>query len=424
MPRWSLDRLCQKAKEWFVVTRKQKITASEKSPWWNFAFEFPHTLTLWVTCFVEGSHGFSPLKTYRFPDEVVQVWEYCDKLFVHLIYGILKPTFKAVISKRCYHLKGPSVIRFITQQIKRVLASGEYEYAIRLDIKSYFASIDHDILLQQIEAAYDDPLLKKYLRDIITIGIDRDGLIDLPHKGIPIRSSLSPFFGALYLKPLDEAFETREGVAYWRYMDDVIILFKTQRQYQRAKKQIFKILRELRLKLSPHKTKMGKLDKPFHFLGVTFGVARTHQSKTQLVTIDIHDRCCRRALDKCYTHSISACGATRAKTSSGVYIRYMSCESSAQQSHRLKGEGYIALKESAVNPAEIKRYLIRWASWWNHVVGKDRFHFIGRWIDYTAQVGAGFELISHSFLISHNQLRPPAVRLSNESLLIQAVEGR
>jgi hypothetical protein len=147
-------------------------------------------------------------------------------------------------------------------------------------------------------------------------------------------------------------------------------------------------------------------------------VARTHQSKFQpRTTTDIHSRCCRRALDKCYTQSISACGATRAKTSSGVYTGYMSSESSAQQSHRLKGEGYIALKESAVNPAEIKRYLIRWASWWHQVIGKNRFHFIGRWIDYTAKTGGGFELISTSFLVQHNHSFPPALRRSNESLI-------
>src|SRR3989338_3751632 len=172
---------------WFIFCSHKNIRGQNKI----FLFGCHTCLLEGHTCFVEGSHQFSPLKTYRFPGEAVQVWEYLDKLFVHLMYDILKPTFKAVISTRCYHLQGPSVIRSITQQIKRALSSGEYHYVIRLDIKSYFASIDHKILLQQIEANYDDPKLKKYLRDIITIGIDQDGVIALPQKGIPIRSSLS-----------------------------------------------------------------------------------------------------------------------------------------------------------------------------------------------------------------------------------------
>ena len=416
MRRWQLGQLCQQARQWFLRTKKQKKAVSEKSPWWSFAFDFSRTLTLWATCFVEGSHQFSPLKTYRFPGEVVQVWEYLDKLFVHLMYDILKPTFKAVISTRCYHLKGPSVIRSITQQIKRALSSGEYHYVIRLDIKSYFASIDHKILLQQIEANYDDPKLKKYLRDIITIGIDQDGVIALPKKGIPIRSSLSPFFGALYLKPLDQAFEDRTGAVCWRFMDDVLILFKTQSQYSRAKKRVYNVLRTLKLKISPHKTKMGRLDKAFHFLGVTFDVARTHRSKTQLeTTIDIH------------TAFHWAARRARGRAAECTF-EYMSSEASAQQSCRLKGEvdihsrccrraldKAIALKESAVHPAEIKRYLVRWASWWHQIIGKNRFYLIGRWIDYTAKAGGGFELISYSFLVQHNHLLRSCMRRSNES---------
>lgn len=378
MKRFALGRLCEQARNWFVDMEKKKGAVSEKSPWWSFSYDFPQHLSQWTMCFVNGSHRFSPLKTYCFPDEVVQVWEYCDKLFVHLLHGILKPTFSAVISKRCYHLQGPYVIRSITRQIKRALETNEYGYVIRLDIKSYFASIDHDILLQQVEANYDDPRLKKYLRDVITIGIDQEGVITLPNKGIPLRSSLSPFFGALYLKPLDQAFENRENCLFIRYMDDVLILLKTQRQYQRAKKRVFKILRTLKLKISPHKTKMGKLDKPFHFLGVTFDMARTHQSEFQLqATIDIHDRCCRRALDK----------AT-------------------------------ALKESAVHPAEIKRYLVRWASWWHQVVGKNRFHIIGRWIEYMTKTCGEFELIAKSFVLEHKRWS------RSNSFLIHAIETR
>jgi hypothetical protein len=72
-------------------------------------------------------------------------------------------------------------------------------------------------------------------------------------KGIPLRSSLSPFFGALYLFALDKAFEHQRGVFYLRYMDDWVILTKTKRQYQRAKKKMFEVLKALKLKISPTK---------------------------------------------------------------------------------------------------------------------------------------------------------------------------
>ena len=90
-----------------------------------------------------------------------------------------------------------------------------------------------------------------------------------------MRSSLSPFFGALYLKSLDEAFSNRDNVFYVRYMDDIFILFKTKCQFMRARKRIYPILRSLKLKISPNKSSMGKIEgKSLHFLGVKFQTER------------------------------------------------------------------------------------------------------------------------------------------------------
>jgi len=88
-------------------------------------------------------------------------------------------------------------------------------------------------------------------------------------------------------------------------MDDIILLTKTQRAFQKARKTVFKHLKALKLKLLPHKTRMGKLAKKgFHYLGVTYELARTvhgpeaveKQQKTQVQTT-LHPRSCRQALD-------------------------------------------------------------------------------------------------------------------------------
>ena len=119
----------------------------------------------------------------------------------------------------------------------------------------------------------------------------------MPITGIPRRSSLSPFFGALYLSPLDEALSQRKGIEYFRYMDDIIILAQTQKQYRRAKKILFEVLEQLRLKLSPSKTKMGPIDSNFHFLGANFEVTRIPQGKTE-VSVSVHSRTCARAMNR------------------------------------------------------------------------------------------------------------------------------
>ena len=130
-------------------------------------------------------------------------------------------------------------------------------------------------------------------------------------------------------------------------MDDLIILLENKRQYAKVRKRLFTILKELKLKISPHKTRMGELHGGFHFLGVDFEVSRNPQRQTQEATVDIHSRTCRRALDKVQ-----------------------------------------AMNTNSVHPANIQRYLSRWASWWSSVVKLEKFELIYRWLCFT-------ELIQH-----------------------------
>jgi len=213
---------------------------------------------------------------------------------------------------------------------------------MRLDIRGYYANVHHDLLLGQLFKHFDDPILRDYLEAIVTIGVDKDGQVFLPTQGIPRCSALFPFFGALYLSALDEAFAHRDGIFYRRYMDDIIILIDSERRYRRAKKRLFKILQTLRLQISPHKTRMGKLAPGFHFLGVDFEVPRSPQRKTQ-VSMTVHRRTCCRVLD------------------------------------RVK-----AMRQDAVHPARIQRYLIHWATWWHSVVGLGKIALLEQWIGYTA----------------------------------------
>jgi len=130
---------------------------------------------------------------YKFSDSVARIWCYLDRLIMHLIYKKIRPTFKHIISPLCRHLEGPSAIRGMTKQIKAALDSDRFNYVMRLDIKSYYASVNHRILLKQIDANFNDPIILKYLHDIITIPIDYGGNIFLPTDGIPRQSILSPF---------------------------------------------------------------------------------------------------------------------------------------------------------------------------------------------------------------------------------------
>ena len=59
-------------------------------------------------------------------------------------------------------------------------------------------------------------------------------------------------------------------VTYLRYQDDILIFAQTKRQLERCKQKLMNVLRERRLSLSSKKTRIGHINKGFHFLGINY----------------------------------------------------------------------------------------------------------------------------------------------------------
>jgi hypothetical protein len=91
-------------------------------------------------------------------------------------------------------------------------------YFLKLDIRKYFDSIDHDILKLK---------LRRLIKDKKVIFL-LDGIIDSyetePKKGVPIGNLTSQFFSNMYLACMDHfILEKLKPSAYCRYMDDFVL---------------------------------------------------------------------------------------------------------------------------------------------------------------------------------------------------------
>lgn len=64
-------------------------------------------------------------------------------------------------------------------------------------------------------------------------------------------------------------------VTYIRYQDDLIVLCKTKRQLNRCRRKMMNILHERHLTLSRKKSRIGSIEKPFHFLGIDYSGTQT-----------------------------------------------------------------------------------------------------------------------------------------------------
>lgn len=137
-------------------------------------------------------------------------------------------------------------------------------------------------LFKKIQKIYNDPKVLSMLERIIKNDIETPKGYKNPDSGIALRGPLSQFLSAIYLKPLDDAFNAMD-VTYIRYQDDILILCKTKRQLSRCRRRLMSVLQERHLKLSRKKSCSGDIHKGFHFLGIDYPGTQTQDNDTKVV---------------------------------------------------------------------------------------------------------------------------------------------
>ena len=274
MKRWNIADMVDIGRKLFAKIHKQKHHANHNHDVHFMARELDDWLVRGVESMVNGSYTPRHLKRHYFPDEMVDQLHLSDRIFQNILLKQLKPTFPYVMNPNCYHLHGPSGVRLATQRIRQVLLDQNPKYIIRADIKSFYKSIPHHQLVQDIKQHYDDEKVQAMLKQIIINPIETPRGYKNADHGIALRGPLSQFFSGIYLKPLDDAFLTMD-VTYLRYQDDILIMCKTNRQLNRCKQRMMKVLSERQLSLSSKKTRIGRIETGFHFLGINYPGTQT-----------------------------------------------------------------------------------------------------------------------------------------------------
>ncbi len=161
----------------------------------------------------------SPYKTFVIFEpkerEIFSLPYYPDRIVHHAIMNILEPVFISVFTKDTYSsIKGKG-IHAAANAVKVALKDkAGTHYCLKLDIKKFYPSIDHDILKSLLRRKFKDNQLL-WLLDTIIDSAD----------GLPIGNYLSQFFANFYLTYFDHWIkETKQVQYYFRYADDIVIL--------------------------------------------------------------------------------------------------------------------------------------------------------------------------------------------------------
>ena len=143
----------------------------------------------------------------------------------------------------------------------------KYGYVMRSDIKSYYESIQFNTLMTIIETYVQNKILLQLIYKACCRTETRGGIFyEYNTKSIPKGSPLSPILGAIALIPLDLAMEKMCGVFYVRFMDDWVCLTKSKTALRKVIKRTHVIMHDLKFKLHPMKTYIGKISHGFNFL--------------------------------------------------------------------------------------------------------------------------------------------------------------
>lgn len=202
-----------------------------------------------------------------------------DRVVHHIIHNIVGPIFDKIFicdsyANRINKGTHKAVLRF--DQFKRKVSKNGHlvnnnynntnlvlSYVLKADIKHYFETIDHEILLSTIEKKIKD----KKLLQLIKTTLSNYGGGQL-QKGMPLGNLMSQFLANVYLNDLD--YFVKHGLKakyYLRYVDDFVILHKDKETLKVYKDKISNYLKNLKLELHPTKSKIIPLRDGITLLG-------------------------------------------------------------------------------------------------------------------------------------------------------------
>ena len=123
-------------------------------------------------------------------------------------------------------------------------------WVLQCDIRKFFDSVDHKILLTLLADAIHDPLTLDLLQTII---YSYNGSLG---RGIPLGNVTSQLFSNVYLNELDQFMKRNLGTHYYlRYADDFIVASR-DREYLLSLIPKIKMFLAKRLKLDLHERKI------------------------------------------------------------------------------------------------------------------------------------------------------------------------
>ena len=211
----------------------------------SLSFFFDLERNLWQLKKELEEHSYCPgsyryFKIYDPKERLIAVAPFKDRVVHHAIVNVLEPVYERRFIYDSYATRKDKGTHKAILRAQSFLRRNRW--FLKTDIKKYFDSVDHDILLKILERKIKDKRMSYLLEKIIRNG-GKDG------KGLPIGNLTSQFLANVYLDIFDHFVKDKLRVRYYvRYMDDMAF-FSNDKSDLKKLKNIFTdfLARELQL---------------------------------------------------------------------------------------------------------------------------------------------------------------------------------
>lgn len=135
----------------------------------------------------------------------------------------------------------------------------EQDWTLDLDIRAFFDSVPHDLLLKAVAHHTDERWVLLYIERWLTAPMQMpNGTLMPREKGTPQGSPISPLLANLFMHYAFDRWMDREhpGCPFERYADDIVVHCDTEHQAVNLRAAIASRLGTLGLELHPEKTKI------------------------------------------------------------------------------------------------------------------------------------------------------------------------
>ncbi|MEZ8036342.1 reverse transcriptase domain-containing protein [Vibrio crassostreae] len=157
-----------------------------------------------------------------------------------------------------------------TREVKEALDSGLYETAIKIDIKDFYPTVNHQSLLDQLAKLGAEKEAIKLVHAAISTGFKKNQSNII---GVPQGLSISNILAEIYMMEIDKKLKNPD-IFYKRYVDDVLIFCKEKdapKIHQDFVQEATKIgLNVHELEQDSDKTTITSIDQEFSYLGYVY----------------------------------------------------------------------------------------------------------------------------------------------------------